>query len=178
VRLEWDEDRVDPYNRLLAYVHADDIFRGGEVMLNAELLREGLAQLYIVQPNTRHEDLLRAAQEKAKAEAKETFAYNIWTLSQGEKRQLVNEKRQLVNHGNGIGSSEGSCPPKEQFASPNPNPDPSSDRNRERNRRIVAPSVPAQSAPPAPGGGVCEPPAYWVGPGGPGDGDEDGCANE
>jgi endonuclease YncB( thermonuclease family) len=49
VDLELDEDRIDPYGRLLAYVYKDD------VMFNETLLEKGYAQVYTVQPKTRYE---------------------------------------------------------------------------------------------------------------------------
>jgi micrococcal nuclease len=42
VDLEFDEDRIDRYGRLLAYVYKDD------EMFNERLVREGLAQVYAV----------------------------------------------------------------------------------------------------------------------------------
>jgi micrococcal nuclease len=48
VRLETDRERRDQYGRLLAYVYL------GRVMVNAELVRRGLARAYPFAPNTRH----------------------------------------------------------------------------------------------------------------------------
>jgi micrococcal nuclease len=50
VRLVLDAEERDRYGRLLAYVYA------GEVLVNAELVREGYAQPLTVPPNVRFED--------------------------------------------------------------------------------------------------------------------------
>lgn len=58
VRLEPDVQRRDRYGRLLAYVWvaAPD---GGELMVNAELVRLGYAAVLTVPPNVRHAELFR-----------------------------------------------------------------------------------------------------------------------
>lgn len=66
VRLEPDVQLRDRYGRLLAYVwvkRAD----GVEVMVNAELVRLGYAQIMTVPPNVRHAEMFR----KLAAEARE-----------------------------------------------------------------------------------------------------------
>ncbi len=107
VDLEFDEDREDRYDRLLAYVHND-----GE-MFNEMLLEEGYAQIYIVSPNDKYEDRFEEAQEEAQAAER-----GIWALS-------ASEQAQLTDRGNGIGGEgceeEASPPP------PPPSPDPSPD---------------------------------------------------
>jgi micrococcal nuclease len=61
VRLEFDEERLDPYGRTLGYVHLDD----GR-MVNVVLVRRGFAQVTIYPPNDRHEGGLRAAEDAAR----------------------------------------------------------------------------------------------------------------
>jgi micrococcal nuclease len=63
VRLELDEERLDPYGRLLAYVWLAD----GR-MANVVLVRRGFATVTIYPPNDRHEDRLRAAEDAARSE--------------------------------------------------------------------------------------------------------------
>jgi len=60
VRLYFDVERRDRYGRLLAYVCA------GEVFVNAELLRQGFAQLLTVPPNVRFVDLFVRLQREAR----------------------------------------------------------------------------------------------------------------
>ena len=60
VKLEFDEEKRDKFNRLLAYVYTDN-----GMLANAELLREGLAHVYIFPPNLKQYDLLVSAQNEA-----------------------------------------------------------------------------------------------------------------
>lgn len=60
VRLEYDRERYDQYDRLLAYV-----FAPGEQMVNAVLVRQGLARVRLLPPNLRYEDLLITLQRQA-----------------------------------------------------------------------------------------------------------------
>jgi micrococcal nuclease len=89
VDLEFDEDRNDQYDRLLAYVYKD------AEMFNETLLEEGYAQVYTVQPNDKYEHRFEEAQEKAQA-----ARLGIWALS-------TSEQAQLTDRGNGIGA--GGC---------------------------------------------------------------------
>jgi len=177
VELEFDEERTDSYGRLLAYVH-DPLT---DEMMNAEMLRSGYAQLWIIPPNTKHEDELRAAQREAK-KGSLGLGLDIWSLP-------PDKETQLADHGNGIGSCDGACPsgPQENTASasasgsasPDPNRSNNVPNNSDRNRNRADDSSSSSTA--APGGsgrGRCEPGAHWVGPNGPGDGDGDGCAGE
>jgi micrococcal nuclease len=60
VRLETDVQSRDRYGRLLAYVWV------GDVMVNAELLRRGYAQVMTVPPNVRHQELFVKLQRDAR----------------------------------------------------------------------------------------------------------------
>ena len=60
VRLETDVQARDRYGRLLAYVWT------GDVMVNAELLRRGFAQVMTVPPNVRHQALFVKLQRDAR----------------------------------------------------------------------------------------------------------------
>lgn len=60
VRLEFDAEKRDRYDRVLAYVYLLD----GR-FLNAELLREGYAQIYTFVPNVKHVELFRKLQKEA-----------------------------------------------------------------------------------------------------------------
>jgi len=61
VRLEMDVRTRDRYGRLLAYVWV------GDVMVNAELVRLGHAQVMTVPPNVRHQELFLKLQREARA---------------------------------------------------------------------------------------------------------------
>lgn len=60
VRLEFDEERTDGHERLLAYVYA------GEQLVNAKLVEAGLAHAFFVGPNQKHNDLFLRLQADAK----------------------------------------------------------------------------------------------------------------
>jgi micrococcal nuclease len=61
VRLEFDVDRDDRYHRLLAYVYlADGTF------VNAELVKQGYAQIMTIPPNVKHADLFLKLQQEAR----------------------------------------------------------------------------------------------------------------
>ena len=60
VRLETDVQARDRYGRLLAYVWI------GELMVNAELVRRGYAQVMTVPPNVRHQELFLKLQRDAR----------------------------------------------------------------------------------------------------------------
>jgi len=89
VRLEYDRLRYDRYGRLLAYVFLPD-----GVMVNAELVRRGLARVYLHPPNTRYRKVLVQAQRRA-LEARR----GIWqqALKQDEPYYVAN-KRSLRFH--------------------------------------------------------------------------------
>jgi micrococcal nuclease len=59
VRLEFDQRHRDKYGRLLAYVYVDGLF------VNAELIRQGYAQVFTYRDNQRHHDEFARLQESA-----------------------------------------------------------------------------------------------------------------
>jgi micrococcal nuclease len=89
LRLEYDQLCYDHYGRLLAYLFLPD-----GAMVNAELVRRGLAHVYTIPPNTRYREALLAAQREA-LEARR----GIWqkALEQGETHYLANRKS-LIFH--------------------------------------------------------------------------------
>jgi len=82
IRLEYDQVRYDHYGRLLAYLFFPD-----HTLINAELLRQGLAHVYVHPPNVRHREILLAAQREA-MDAKR----GLWqkALNQDEPFYLAN----------------------------------------------------------------------------------------
>jgi micrococcal nuclease len=91
VGLEFDVERIDQYDRLLAYVYV-----GGE-MFNEELVEKGFAQAYPYPPNTKYEDRFAEAQEEARV-----GGLGIWGLS-------LEQQCQLADRGNGIGEGSVGC---------------------------------------------------------------------
>jgi micrococcal nuclease len=60
ISLEYDQVRYDHYGRLLAYLRLAD-----RTLVNAELVRRGLARVYFIAPNLRYREELLAAQREA-----------------------------------------------------------------------------------------------------------------
>jgi len=91
INLEFDQERIDQYDRLLAYVHT------GGSMFNELLVAKGYAQAYPYPPNTAHAPQFAAAQRRARA-----AGLGIWGLSMAQKCQLA-------DRGNGIGEGTPGC---------------------------------------------------------------------
>lgn len=68
VRLEYDVQPLDRFGRLLAYVY------DGEVMINAQLLRSGLAKLLTIPPNVKYVEQFRALVEEARRQRRGLWA--------------------------------------------------------------------------------------------------------
>jgi micrococcal nuclease len=64
VRLEVDVSDRDRFGRLLRYVYL------GDILVNAELVREGYAEAVAYPPDTRYQRCLSALQDEAQAEAR------------------------------------------------------------------------------------------------------------
>ncbi len=60
IALEYDRLRYDHYGRLLAYLWLPD-----HTLVNAELVRQGLARVYFIAPNLRYQKELLTAQQEA-----------------------------------------------------------------------------------------------------------------
>jgi micrococcal nuclease len=91
VGLEFDQEKVDQYGRLLAYVYANGS------MFNEKLVEKGYAQAYPYPPNTVHEGKFAAAQSRARASG-----IGIWGLSTAQQCKLA-------DRGNGIGEGTPGC---------------------------------------------------------------------
>ena len=59
IRIEFDQERYDPYGRLLGYVFV------GDVLVNEELVRQGFARSFFIGPNRKYEDRIQEAQREA-----------------------------------------------------------------------------------------------------------------
>ena len=140
VDLEFDEEKTDRYDRLLAYVYKED------EMFNEDLLEEGYAQVYIIDPNDKYEDRFEEAQAEAQA-----VPLGIWALP-------IAEQAQLTDRGNGIGTGDGCQPkvaPPPKAPPPPPQPQPQPTPSPPPPKRTPLPQPPPQSSPAlAPGGDV------------------------
>ncbi len=65
VRLEFDVQQVDRYNRLLAYVYLED-----GTFVNAWLVENGYAMVMTVPPNVKHQELFLKLQQEAREEGR------------------------------------------------------------------------------------------------------------
>ncbi len=79
VKLEKDVVDRDRYGRLLRYVFLD----GRNI--NVELVREGLAHVYLIPPNLKYEAELRAAEEEARAAGR-----GIWRPAELKALRIIN----------------------------------------------------------------------------------------
>jgi micrococcal nuclease len=87
--LEYDNDREDDWGRTLAYVWIDTL------LVNAELVREGLASVYLISPNFKHKNKLIAFQNQARAKK-----VGIWSIPVSPEKYYVASRhsRGLVFH--------------------------------------------------------------------------------
>lgn len=85
VRLEYDAEKYDVYGRKLAYVYSGDVF------VNAELARRGLAAPFFIEPNMLHKPEI----ERAVGEAQEGRK-GIWGELSSIERDAGNEEY-LIN---------------------------------------------------------------------------------
>jgi micrococcal nuclease len=72
VRIELDVQSRDRYGRLLAYVWV------GDMMVNAELVRRGYAQVMTVPPNVRYQSMFLRLQREARAAGR-----GLWATAPG-----------------------------------------------------------------------------------------------
>ena len=68
VRLERDVSETDKYGRLLRYVWVDDI------LVNAELVRQGLARAKVYPPDTKYQEYLEQMQAEARENGRGRWA--------------------------------------------------------------------------------------------------------
>ena len=105
VSLELDVEKVDPYERLLAYVYLSD----GQ-MFNETLVEEGYAQVATFPPNVKYQDRFLKAQREAREANR-----GLWGLSAGELCQQTDRDNGI---GGGCSGSEPESPAASQSASP------------------------------------------------------------
>ncbi len=89
LKLEYDKDKKDNWGRILAYVWIDT------VMVNAELIKMGLASVYMISPNFKYKDELTACQKQARINK-----LGIWVIPTPPEKYYVASKHSqgLVFH--------------------------------------------------------------------------------
>jgi len=80
VNLEYDVEKYDKYNRLLAYV-----FIPGGAMVNGQMLKDGYALLYTIPPNVKYVDDFKAAQKEARTDNKGLWAVGGLAVAPAKK---------------------------------------------------------------------------------------------
>lgn len=68
IRLEFDVQKRDKYNRLLAYVYS------GDKMVNLEMLKQGYSMIYTYPPNVKYAEEFLRAQQSAREQGKGLWA--------------------------------------------------------------------------------------------------------
>ena len=94
VTLRFDEEKVDDYGRLLAYVYPQD-----GLMTNVTLLEKGYAQVATFPPNVRHLEEFRKTQREARERER-----GIWSLPETDLCKLADRGNDI---GDGCRSSVG-----------------------------------------------------------------------
>jgi micrococcal nuclease len=103
VSLEYDRLRYDRYGRLLAYLRLAD-----HTLVNAELVRLGMARVYLIAPNLHYQKELLAVQQEA-IEAQR----GVW-------RQLLNQDETFyLGNRNSLRLHRPKCPLAEKMARAN-----------------------------------------------------------
>lgn len=73
VRLVYDIDKTDQYNRTLAYVYLSD-----DTFVNAELIKQGFAVVMTIPPNVRYADRFVKLERRARKNKKGLWAKNYY----------------------------------------------------------------------------------------------------
>ena len=74
VRLEYDVQTHDRFGRLLTYVYVVGT-DGQEIMVNAELVRSGFAQLLTIPPDVRYAETFHALAQEARRARRGLWAH-------------------------------------------------------------------------------------------------------
>jgi micrococcal nuclease len=88
VFLEYDKETKDKYSRTLAYIWVDSL------LVNAELVKNGLASVYTHPPNLKHRDCLCSLQTEARR-----AKIGIWSIPvSGVEKYYIGNKRSTRFH--------------------------------------------------------------------------------
>ena len=89
VKLEYDVQKQDKYDRTLAYVYLED-----GTFVNAELVKQGYAQVATYPPNVKYVDLFQKVQKEAQAEKR-----GLWASESPKEPAEPTTKEQPPNQG-------------------------------------------------------------------------------
>ena len=90
IKLEFDKDKIDEYGRMLAYVFLED----GK-MINAELIRKGLATVYTFYPNIKYLDKFLYLQNEA-IKSERGLWKQVRTINSDEANQSIGKMRNVL----------------------------------------------------------------------------------
>jgi len=82
ISLEYDIEKQDRYGRALAYVWVDS------VLVNAELIKKGLASVYFFSPNLKYRDRFLSVQKQARERK-----MGIWSIQVSPEEYYVASKK-------------------------------------------------------------------------------------
>jgi micrococcal nuclease len=82
ISLQYDIERKDRYGRVLAYVWMDTL------LVNAELVKQGLASVYLFAPNLKYHELFTSLQKQARKES-----LGIWSIRLSPEDYYVASRR-------------------------------------------------------------------------------------
>jgi micrococcal nuclease len=82
IKLEYDREKKDRYGRILAYVWVDTL------LVNAELIKRGLASVYMFSPNLRYRNLFVSLQKEARKKK-----LGIWSVPVSPEDYYVASRR-------------------------------------------------------------------------------------
>ena len=82
--LEYDAERTDKYDRLLAYVYLTDSGTFDD-MLNARMLSDGYATIMEIEPNTKYADRFRGLKADAEKNGKGLWQFGDFMTAEGSE---------------------------------------------------------------------------------------------
>lgn len=92
VRLEFDVQKKDKYNRLLAYCFVKEGQK--EVLVQSELLKKGLAYLYTFPPNIKYVDVLVVSLQEAKKKKAGIWSFDL-NIDSKEASKFIGERKMI-----------------------------------------------------------------------------------
>lgn len=92
VRLEYDKEKTDRYNRLLAYIFVEE--NGKEILVNKRIIEEGFAGMYYARPQMRYFKELLAAQQQAITKNLGVWRYRLLET----EKEYVGSKKSYTFH--------------------------------------------------------------------------------
>ena len=90
IRLGLDIEAHDRYGRMLAYVYTEDRSTGSLKLINAEILKAGLARLMLLPPNLHYSELFHVLEEEAQLQKR-----GLWKIEPPAAKELDKTEKRL-----------------------------------------------------------------------------------